>query len=91
MVYPFSAQEAEIIRPQEVLSPQHPEIFDRHQYGRIGAAFRMDSTDGDPHGSTHRMGLKGAIAAKRSQSFLSFGVQAASAIAGSRGKTRRLK
>ena len=41
--------------------------------------------------STFVPGLSGTMAAKRSQSFCAFGVHAASAMAGRRGKTRRLK
>lgn len=92
MLDTLGLHETEVLGVQQRLAAQNAKIFLCHQNRRIGAAFGMDATNGDAHErSSQRFGLSGAMAAKRSQSFADFGVHAASAIAGSRGKTSRLK
>ena len=93
---PGSIEKVEILSAEQIGIAQDTKILDGHQDRRIGAAFGMNTTNGDAHCFPHDIrsysfGLRGTMAAKRSQFFSLFGVHAASAIAGRRGKTRRLK
>jgi hypothetical protein len=74
MLDPVSVEEIEIFSAEQIGIAQHAKILNRHQDRRIGAAFGMNTTNGDAHCFPHNFscysfGLSGTMAAKRSQLF----------------------
>lgn len=95
------AQKAGDIIPRDIAAPPFPilnRLCDPRRWANSYNEFRRKEPPAPkrqrsfaPACAAQRIGLSGPIAAKRCQSFLAAGVQAASAIAFSRGKTRWLK
>ena len=87
----IAREEGEVVGGGEVVAAQDAEVLGVHEDRGIGGAFGVDAADGDAEHGAQNLGLVRAWTAKRSQSFWAGGVQAASATAARRGKTRSLK